>query len=105
MGADAGRFRFVGSSLESSLIQSIVDDPEALRRLLSDNSPGQKAVLVTGASSGLGRAMTEMMASNGYFVYAGARKHKDMQELNASQKYSYDREALIEMLDKAMAEQ
>ena len=26
-------------------------------------------------------------------------------ELNASQKYSYDREALIEMLDKAMAEQ
>jgi len=53
----------------------------------------------------IGRAMTEMMASNGYFVYAGARKHKDMQELNASQKYSYDREALIEMLDKAMSEQ
>ena len=44
---------------------------------------GQKAVLVTGASSGLGRAMTEMMASRGYFVYAGARKDRDMQELNA----------------------
>jgi len=26
-------------------------------------------------------------------------------KLNASQKYSYDREALIEMLDKAMSEQ
>jgi NAD(P)-dependent dehydrogenase (short-subunit alcohol dehydrogenase family) len=44
---------------------------------------GQKPVLVTGASSGLGRAMTEMMAARGYFVYAGARKDKDMQELNA----------------------
>ena len=52
-------------------------------RALADNSHGQKAVLVTGASSGLGRAMTEMMASNGYFVYAGARKDNDMQELNA----------------------
>ena len=49
----------------------------------AEDDPGQKAVLVTGASSGLGRAMTEMMASNGYFVYAGARKDKDMQELNA----------------------
>ena len=49
----------------------------------AETSPGQKAVLVTGASSGLGRAMTEMMAANGYFVYAGARKDKDMQDLNA----------------------
>lgn len=49
----------------------------------ADTSSGQKAVLVTGASSGLGRAMTEMMASRGYFVYAGARKDKDMKELNA----------------------
>lgn len=43
----------------------------------------QKAVLVTGASSGLGRNMTEMMAASGYFVYAGARKDKDIEELNA----------------------
>jgi len=49
----------------------------------ADNSPGQKAVLVTGASSGLGRVMTETMAAQGYFVYAGARKDKDMEELNA----------------------
>ena len=49
----------------------------------AEDTPGQKAILVTGASSGLGCAMTEMMASNGYFVYAGARKDKDMQELNA----------------------
>lgn len=49
----------------------------------AEEPTGQKAVLVTGASSGLGRAMADMMASRGYFVYAGARKDKDMQELNA----------------------
>jgi NAD(P)-dependent dehydrogenase (short-subunit alcohol dehydrogenase family) len=49
----------------------------------ADSGSGQKAVLVTGASSGLGRNMTEMMAANGYFVYAGARKDKDIAELNA----------------------
>jgi NAD(P)-dependent dehydrogenase (short-subunit alcohol dehydrogenase family) len=50
---------------------------------LAESDSGQKAVLVTGASSGLGRNMTEMMAANGYFVYAGARKDKDIGELNA----------------------
>ena len=49
----------------------------------ADTTPGQKAVLVTGASSGLGRVMAETMAANGYFVYAGARKDKDLEELNA----------------------
>jgi len=48
----------------------------------ADTTPDQKAVLVTGASSGLGRVMAETMAANGYFVYAGARKDKDLQELN-----------------------
>lgn len=43
----------------------------------------QKAVLVTGASSGLGRVMAETMAGQGYFVYAGARKDKDIEELNS----------------------
>lgn len=48
----------------------------------ADESKPQKAVLVTGASSGLGRAITELLASSGYFVYAGARKDKDLAELN-----------------------
>ena len=43
----------------------------------------EKAVLVTGASSGIGRTITENLAARGYFVYAGARKEKDLAELDA----------------------
>lgn len=43
----------------------------------------QKAILITGASSGLGRMIAETLASKGYFVFAGARKDKDLKELNA----------------------
>jgi len=43
----------------------------------------QKAILVTGASTGIGRNMAERLAKEGYFVYAGARKDKDLAELDA----------------------
>ncbi len=43
----------------------------------------QKAVLVTGASTGIGRKITERLASQGYFVYAGARKETDLAALDA----------------------
>jgi len=43
----------------------------------------QKAVLVTGASTGIGRKITERLAAAGYFVYAGARKDSDLRELDA----------------------
>jgi NAD(P)-dependent dehydrogenase (short-subunit alcohol dehydrogenase family) len=42
-----------------------------------------QAVLVTGASTGIGRKITERLAADGYFVYAGARKESDLAELNA----------------------
>jgi len=42
----------------------------------------QKTVLITGASSGIGRKTTEYLASHGYFVYAGARKEEDLIDLN-----------------------
>ena len=42
----------------------------------------QKAVLITGATTGIGRAAAEHIAEAGYFVYAGARKDADMEELN-----------------------
>jgi len=43
----------------------------------------QKAILVTGASTGIGRKITERLAAHGYFVYAGARKETDLQALGA----------------------
>ena len=43
----------------------------------------QQAVLVTGASTGIGRKITERLAADGYFVYAGARKEADLQALRA----------------------
>ena len=49
----------------------------------AETTPKQKAVLVTGASSGLGRATAETLAAKGYFVYAGARKDADLTELDA----------------------
>ena len=42
-----------------------------------------KAVLVTGASTGIGRNITEHLAARGYFVYAGARKPADLEALAA----------------------
>jgi len=53
--------------------------PDAAR---AQEQAAQKAVLVTGASSGIGRKITEVLAGRGYFVYAGARKDADLAELN-----------------------
>jgi NAD(P)-dependent dehydrogenase (short-subunit alcohol dehydrogenase family) len=50
---------------------------------LPSTAPTQKAVLVTGASTGIGRKITERLAAEGYFVYAGARKEEDLRELDA----------------------
>lgn len=42
----------------------------------------QKSILVTGASTGIGRNLAETLAEEGYHVYAGARKDKDLAELD-----------------------
>jgi len=48
----------------------------------AEPQPAQRAVLITGASSGFGRAATELLASKGWFVYAGARSQEDLDALN-----------------------
>jgi NADP-dependent 3-hydroxy acid dehydrogenase YdfG len=70
----------------------------------------QKAVLVTGASTGIGRKITERLAADGHFVYAGARKEADLKELGAIKNVqavrldvtdSKDISAAVEIITKA----
>ena len=49
---------------------------------VASGADDQKAVLITGATTGIGRNAAERLAEAGYFVYAGARKDADMEELN-----------------------
>jgi NAD(P)-dependent dehydrogenase (short-subunit alcohol dehydrogenase family) len=65
---------WIGLSLLLSSPIALADPPQG---------DAQKAVLVTGASTGIGRKITERLAADGYFVYAGARKDKDLEDLNA----------------------
>lgn len=48
----------------------------------------QKAVLVTGASSGIGLKITEVLAERGVHVYAGARKAEDLKRLDTMENVS-----------------
>ena len=50
--------------------------------VVAQDSSTTKAVLVTGASSGIGLAITQYLAGHGFYVYAGARKDEDLKRLN-----------------------
>ena len=50
--------------------------------VVAQDSSTTKAVLVTGASSGIGLAITQYLANHGFYVYAGARKDEDLKRLN-----------------------
>ena len=64
--------------LALGLLVAVPDGPA-----LAAPDPGQKAVLVTGASSGIGRKITGKLAAEGHFVFAGARKPGDIAALSA----------------------
>jgi NAD(P)-dependent dehydrogenase (short-subunit alcohol dehydrogenase family) len=55
----------------------------ALLHAAAAAEPATKAVLVTGASTGIGRKIVERLAADGYFVYATARKPEDLKALGA----------------------
>jgi NAD(P)-dependent dehydrogenase (short-subunit alcohol dehydrogenase family) len=62
-------------------LSGLIVMPLAVRA--ADPEPAaQKAILVTGASSGIGRTITERLAAAGHLVYAGARKETDLKELS-----------------------
>jgi NAD(P)-dependent dehydrogenase (short-subunit alcohol dehydrogenase family) len=69
--------RILAILLAIGAVANCVADPKAQ----ADSKP--KAVLVTGASTGIGRKITERLAADGYFVYAGARKEEDLKVLGA----------------------
>ena len=50
---------------------------------LSANAEHKESILITGASTGIGRHLAETLADAGYHVYAGARKDKDLADLDA----------------------
>ena len=62
------------------LVATIVADASA-----DAGASDQKAVPITGASSGIGRYTTELLAENGYFVYAS-----DHREQGEDQQYQLD---------------
>jgi len=68
--------------LLSMLAMLIGHDAVAADAKPSGDSPEQ-AVLVTGASVGIGRKVVERLAAEGYFVFAGARKEQDLKALDA----------------------
>jgi NAD(P)-dependent dehydrogenase (short-subunit alcohol dehydrogenase family) len=55
---------------------------------IAQDSWKMKAVLVTGASSGIGLAITQYLAEHGFYVYAGARKDEDLKRLNTMKNVS-----------------
>lgn len=53
------------------------------RVIFAEDASNPRAVLVTGASSGIGLRIAETLSKNGFYVYAGARKAEDLERLDA----------------------
>jgi NAD(P)-dependent dehydrogenase (short-subunit alcohol dehydrogenase family) len=65
----------------STVVLTLICIVPFVAKAQAEPASGQKAVLVTGASTGIGRKVTERLVADGYFVYAGARKDSDLETL------------------------
>ncbi len=70
---------------------------------LADGPANQQAVLVTGASTGIGLSIVETLSKNGFYVYAGARKAQDLSRLDAMENVSSVRLDITSQEDIAAA--
>ena len=71
----------LGAALVPLLLEPAMPGPDRSAR--AQIRPEGRAVLITGASSGIGRLTTELLAERGFFVYAGARSDEDLAALDA----------------------
>lgn len=70
-------------AFRSLLLASALSLSVYVPSLSAQDPGGGRAILVTGASSGIGLRMTEVLSSNGFYVYAGARSAEDLERLDA----------------------
>ena len=73
--------RYVEKLIRTLVATLLVLAVPSLAGAVQDNQA--RSILVTGATTGIGRNLAETLAGEGYHVYAGARTDSEMAELNA----------------------
>lgn len=73
--------RYVEKLIRTLVATLLILAVPSLAGAVQDNQT--RSILVTGATTGIGRNLAETLAGEGYHVYAGARTDSEMAELNA----------------------
>lgn len=73
----------LNSSFRSRVPRSSSDRTTQRRRLLTVAAAAQPAAVISGASSGIGKATAVCLANNGWRVFAGVRSEAAASELSS----------------------